>query len=163
MEKLTNFLMKHRYWKCSLDLKLIFTTRWFVGILTIVKVINPLSKTFDESYDMYSQLRIQLIHHQWCSHRLDRRLVLRDLHFSKISRFIERVLMEHIDQIRSRESKLLFESTCFIQVCSRKRDIHEKWESPLSAHKKKNSLNWCVHNRMKHSPYRIGRRLPSYR
>ena len=40
--------------------------------------------------------------------------------FSNLSNFLERILMEHIEQICSLESKLFFMSICFIRTRSRK-------------------------------------------
>ena len=46
--------------------------------------------------------------------------------FSKISRFLERILMEHIESICSMDCKLFSVFICSIRIRYRKRDIFEK-------------------------------------
>ena len=46
--------------------------------------------------------------------------------FSKISRFLERVLMEHISMNNSLDAKLQTCSICSIRIRSRNRDIFKK-------------------------------------
>ena len=46
--------------------------------------------------------------------------------FSKISHFLERILMEHIDMKNSLDSQLQIDSLCSIRIHSRSRDIVEK-------------------------------------
>ena len=46
--------------------------------------------------------------------------------FSKISRFLERILMEHIDKKNRSDSKLQSYPICFIRICSRKWDFFKK-------------------------------------
>ena len=68
--------------------------------------------------------------------------------YSKISHFLERILMEHKDMKNSLDSKLQVCCICFIQICSRKRDIFEK---PLQHNSKQ-----CIifsHNPFLFSPY----------
>ena len=46
--------------------------------------------------------------------------------FSAISRFLERILMEHIESKNSVESKLQINSICSIRIQSRNQDIVKK-------------------------------------
>ena len=47
-------------------------------------------------------------------------------HFSTISHFLERILMEHIDLKKSLDSKLQIYSICFTRIRSRSWDVVEK-------------------------------------
>ena len=49
-----------------------------------------------------------------------RKAVVKVFMILKISHFIDRILMEYIDSIRSLECSLRFFSTCFIKIRSRK-------------------------------------------
>ena len=45
--------------------------------------------------------------------------------YSKITRFLEQILIEHMRSICSLESQLHFRSSFFIKICSRRKDIVE--------------------------------------
>ena len=52
--------------------------------------------------------------------------------FSKISNFLERILMKHIEFMYSLKYKLLFIWICSIRIRSRKRDIFERPQQHIS-------------------------------
>ena len=52
--------------------------------------------------------------------------ILGEVGFSKIFRVLERILMEHIEPIRSSKSRRFFMSICSNRIRSRTRDICEK-------------------------------------
>ena len=56
-------------------------------------------------------------------HKVKIMTISKPVRFLMISRFTERILMEHIDSICSLDSQLCFDSICSVEILSRIRDI----------------------------------------